>query len=207
MSKIIAVSGSPIPNSNTDRLVRAVLEASEQEYEMIKLSDYQVGPCRGCKGCAGDNICKVKDDFPMIAEKVKEADALVVGAYTPYGMVDGFTKAFLERLWSMRHQNTMNKGKKAVTIVSSLMPEIAEMVHRSIGMELQMEQMDQVGAVTVNGNAPCLTCGNGDDCANSVVKMVHGDVPCNANSCTPVEDQPVYEEAKELGRKLGALLA
>jgi len=118
--KILGISGSPIRDSNTDRAIKAILEASGFENEFVKLSDIDIRPCRACKGCVPDNICKVEDDFPALAKKIKEARALVIGAYTPYGQIDGFTKAFLERLWSMRHVNNLNRGKRVIIVVSGL---------------------------------------------------------------------------------------
>ena len=104
---IIGVSGSPIKNSNTDRLVQAVLKSSGLPSEFIKLSKKNVRPCIAC---AKDNICKVKDDFPELAKKVRNAKAIVVGGYAPYGSIDGFTKSFIERLFSLRHQTGLNRG-------------------------------------------------------------------------------------------------
>lgn len=88
--QVIGISGSPIKNSNTDRMVQAVLNNTGLETEFIKLSNCKVQPCIACLGCTEDNICKVKDDFQEIAEKVKHAGAIVVGGYPPYGTVDGF---------------------------------------------------------------------------------------------------------------------
>jgi len=69
--QVIGISGSPIKNSNTDRVVQAVLKNTGLEIEFIKLSKRKVQPCIACLGCAKDNVCKVKDDFQEIAEKVK----------------------------------------------------------------------------------------------------------------------------------------
>jgi len=33
------------------------------------------------------------------------------GAYIPYGQINGFSKALLERFWSLRHMNNLLKGK------------------------------------------------------------------------------------------------
>ncbi len=71
--KILGVSGSPIPNSNTDRAVKGVLEFSGIESEFVKLSEIDVKPCQACKRCVNDNICKVDDDFPALANKIREA--------------------------------------------------------------------------------------------------------------------------------------
>lgn len=98
--QILGISGSPIKKSNTDRQVQAVLAASGLKSEFVKLSRINVRPCIACLGCKEDNICKVQDDFPDLAEKVRRAGALVVVGYCPYGSVDAFTKAFLERPFS-----------------------------------------------------------------------------------------------------------
>ena len=127
--QILGISGSPIKNSNTDRLVQAVLAASGLKSEFVKLSRINVRPCIACLGCKEDNICKVKDDFPDLAEKVRRAGALVVGGYCPYGSVDAFTKAFLERLFSQRHQHGLNRGKLAVVVTTGIgrgAPGVAE---------------------------------------------------------------------------------
>lgn len=74
--QVLGISGSPIRNSNTDRLVQAVLNASELPAEFVKLSKINVRPCMACLGCKSANICKVQDDFPALAEKVRSADAM-----------------------------------------------------------------------------------------------------------------------------------
>ena len=98
-TQILGISGSPINNSNTDRLIQAVLDSSGLSSEFVKLSKINVRPCIACLGCKKDNVCKIRDDFPELAQKVRYAGAVVVGGYSPYGAVDGFSKAFLERLF------------------------------------------------------------------------------------------------------------
>jgi multimeric flavodoxin WrbA len=75
----------------------AVLDAKGFESKFVKLSQIDVRPCRACKRCVKDNTCKVGDDFPAMAEKIKRARVLVVGAYYAYGFIDGFTKSFLKK--------------------------------------------------------------------------------------------------------------
>ena len=120
--KILGISGSPVKNSNTDRLVNAILAATGLETEFVKLSRINVRPCFACKKCVPDNVCKMKDDFQELAEKIKAAKALIIGAYTPYGQIDGFTKALLERFWSFRHQNNLLKGKLCATVLTGIDP-------------------------------------------------------------------------------------
>lgn len=221
--KILGVSGSPVPNSNTDRAVKAVLEASGLESEFVKLSKLNVRPCMACKACVPDNVCKVKDDFPALAEKVKEAKALVIGAYVPYGQIDGFTKAFLERLWSMRHVNNLNEGKLVVIIVNGCqvlgdspraqlankMMKFRDEVSDAISREMRMENMKIVGSVKIIGNVPCLTCGEGGHCKMSGARGLFGpDAEISSKLCVAVEDQPeIWEKLNRLGKKLSKRLS
>ena len=166
--KVLGISGSPVKNSNTDRLVRSVLEATGLKSEFVKLSKINVRPCFACKKCVPDNICKVKDDFQELTEKIKTAGALIIGAYTPYGQIDGFTKALLERFWSLRHVNNLLKGKLCATILTGLDPRVLDTINQALATEIRdYEHMELVGQLTIQGNLPCLTCGEGDECKMS----------------------------------------
>lgn len=203
-AKILGISGSPVPNSNTDRLVIQVLKASGLEYEFVKLSDLTVGPCRACKACVKDNLCKVKDDFPELAKKLLAAKAFVLGGYTPYGMLDAFTKAFLERLWSMRHLHSLNEQKYAVSVISGLHKETMDSALKSIAKEFFMERMHHVAELSITGNVPCLTCGYGDECQNSGIPHIFKEkIKASAAYCVSVENQPIWGKAAEIGRLIG----
>ena len=224
MVKLLGISGSPIPESNTDRAVKAVLKASGLDYEFVKLSDLHIRPCLACRRCVKDNRCKQEDDFPRLSEKVLKADALVIGAYTPYSQIDAFTKAFLERLWSLRHVNNLLKDKPVVIIVTGVYPTIlnkpilrytglnsllkrsklpSEKVKRNLALEMTMDRMQVIGQVIIKGNVPCLTCGHGNECEMSGVPFIHGkNAKASTDLCTRVEDQEVWNELQSLGNKL-----
>lgn len=89
--------GRPIPNSNADRAVKAVLKASELDHDLIKLSELHVSPCQTYKRCMRDSVCKEEDDFMWFATKIKKADALVIRAYSPSNFINAYTEAFMER--------------------------------------------------------------------------------------------------------------
>jgi multimeric flavodoxin WrbA len=207
--QILGISGSPIKNSNTDRLVQAVLAASGLKSEFVKLSRINVRPCIACLGCKEDNICKVKDDFPELAEKVRRAGALVVGGYCPYGSVDGFTKAFLERLFSLRHQHGLNRGKLAAVVTTGIgrgAPGVAE-ANDQIAHALKMEGMEVLGQLQAVGNPECLVCGFGESCPMSALPWVFGeDTAVTPEKFCRVEDQEVWGQAQALGREITARL-
>jgi NAD(P)H-dependent FMN reductase len=207
--QIIGISGSPIKDSNTDRLVGTILDATGLEAEFVKLSRINVRPCFACKKCVPDNICKVKDDFQELAEKIKTAKALVIGAYPPYGQIDAFTKALLERFWSFRHRTNLLKGKLCATVMTGIDPKAMDAINMALAAEIRdYERMELVGQLTVQGNIPCIYCGEGDTCEMSGIKMMIGpDAKASDFAYARVEDQnEVWEEAKRIGRLIGARL-
>ena len=55
---VLGISGSPVKNSNTDRMVQAVLSNTNLPTEFIKLSSLRVRPCIACLGCTKDNSAR-----------------------------------------------------------------------------------------------------------------------------------------------------
>ncbi len=211
LKKVLGVSGSPIPDSNTDRAVKAVLEATGCQTEFIKLSDYTVEPCRGCLGCIETNRCVIEDDGIMLALKAKEADALVVGCYTPYSSIDSRAKSFLERLYPLRHNNGFMRGKPGAAVVAHAIPEGSEMLPPAADMGanavmfyMMEEGMNFLGAAKVLGNVPCVRCGFGDKCEMSGIKMMFGpDATVDSVALNCFDEQPeTVTVAKALGKQI-----
>ncbi|WP_457577249.1 flavodoxin family protein [Desulfomarina sp.] len=208
--QVIGISGSPVKNSNTDRVIQHVLMHTGLPTEFVKLSEIRVQPCIACLGCTEDNICKVKDDFQELAEKVKYAGAIVVGGYPPYGSIDAFTKAFLERLYSLRHQNGLNRGKLAVTVVTGIgrgAPGLKE-ASAQVNHALILEGMEVLGRLEVVGNPECMVCGYGETCPMSALPWVFGDDTrvTPEKFCRAEEQQEVWQSAERHGRTLAERL-
>lgn len=208
--QILGISGSPIKNSNTDRLIKAVLDSSGLVPEFVKLSTIQVRPCIACLGCKSDNICKLPDDFQSLAKKVRGAHALVIGGYSPYGSMDGFVKAFIERLFSLRHRNGLNRGKLAVVVTTGIgrgAPGLDE-TSNQIAHALRLEGMEVLGQLKIVGNPECLVCGYGESCPMSALPWVFGEDPkVTPDKFSRVEDQEeVWREAQTLGRDIARRL-
>jgi multimeric flavodoxin WrbA len=215
MKTVLGVSGSPIANSNTDRALKAVLAATGLRSEFIKLSDYTVAPCRACLGCVKTNRCVIQDDGILLAEKTKAADALVIAAFTPYSTLDSRTKAFIERLYPLRHQKGFMAGKPGAAVITSCVPEdnqqlppAAEMGVNAVAFYMREEGMRFVGALKIQGNVPCIRCGFGDQCKMSGVKMLYGPMACvDSVGVKSFEEQPIaIQGAEALGRALAQAL-
>jgi len=213
--KVLGVSGSPIKNSNTDRAVQAVLEATGMETEFVKLSDYTVAPCLACLGCVCTNRCVIKDDGVILAEKAKAADALVIGGFTPYSTLDSRSKAFIERLYPLRHRHGFMAGKPGAAVITSCVPEenkqlppAGEMGMNAVMFYMMEEGMRFVGSLKIQGNLPCIKCGFGDACDVSGLKMLFGpEATVDSVGINDVDRKPSnLDEARSLGRKIAEAL-
>ncbi|SFM43713.1 flavodoxin family protein [Methanolobus profundi] len=212
--KVIGISGSPIPESNTDRALKAALDATGLETEFIKLSEYTIKPCLACLKCVNTNVCIIGDDGNVIAEKVKDADALIVAGYTPYSSIDSGTKAMLERLYAIRHKKGYMRGKPGGIIITSAVPcmpeapPVAETAVNAVAAYMQEEGMEVVGDVKILGNVPCVSCGYGDECELSGISMIYGpDATVDSVGINKIEDQDLsFEGAKQLGKNIAGFL-
>ena len=82
--------------------------------------------------------------------------------------MDGFTKALLERFWSLRHVKNLLMDKLCATVLTSLDQNTLASVNLSLAIELEkMKRMQLIGQLTVQGNIPCATCRKGDACEMS----------------------------------------
>ncbi len=209
---ILGISGSPVRNSNTDRGVQTVLEASGLESEFIKLSEMTIEPCRACLGCVETNECVVEDDAKGLAEKFRHAKAFVLGGFTPYSSLDARTKAFMERMYCLRHQTGLNKGKIGASVITTAIapgsagaPPAADIASQQIGTWMMEEGMVNLGTLVILGNVPCIKCGHGDSCPMTGVKMLHGpDATVASIGVAKFETQAgLVERARDLGKKIG----
>lgn len=210
--KILGISGSPLKNSNTDRALQIALAATGHKTEFIKLSDYTVGPCDACLGCIETNKCVLQDDGVLLAEKAYKANALIIAGWTPYSSLDSRTKAFMERLYPLRHRHGLMAGKPGAAIVTSAippglagMPPAGEIGINAIRSYMMEEGMRFIGGVNVVGNVPCVKCGDDHQCSVSGLKMMFGrDATVAEVGIHQLEDAPETMAALEkLGRDLG----
>ena len=164
---ILGVSGSPFPNGNTDRFVKAVLEKSGKETVFINLSKLRFDPCRGCCHlCATTNICGRKDDLYPYLKLILESEVLVLG--TPYqlGMATGFMYNFLTRLFCFHHVKKLLADKPVMLMSVGVKPkEIQNGIADFEKMVKHGDQFDLLGHIYFNSQTPpCLKCGAGSYC-------------------------------------------
>lgn len=214
--KVLGVSGSPVYDSNTDRALKVALEATGIETEFVKLVEYKITPCRACIGCVNTNRCvNTNDDGIFLAEKAKEADAMIIACYTPYSTIDSLTKAFIERLYPLRHLHGFMAGKPGGAIVTcavpgtnKALPPAGDMGVNAIMFYMMEEGMDFVGSVKILGNVPCIKCGYGNECKTSGIKMIFGnEATVQSVGINKFEEQlDAFDAARDLGKRIASAL-
>jgi len=116
--KIIGISGSP-RDKNTNCMLRTVLDATNQKYELILLKDKKIQPCNACRKCSGTNNCVINDDMQEIYDKLSEADIIVLGSPTYFDNVTGIMKNFIDRCLPFYAARELEGKKVALVAVGN----------------------------------------------------------------------------------------
>ena len=83
MFNVLAVSGSPRKEGNTELLINAALEPFIKEGHSVQkffMSGKSVAPCNACEACAEDGVCIINDDYQEVLEKLFLCDAMILGS-------------------------------------------------------------------------------------------------------------------------------
>ncbi len=88
------------------------------ETEVVRLSEYHLEPCRGCKVCfaKGEEFCPLKDDRDALIAKMKAADGVVFASPNYSFQVSALMKLFLDRLGYVCHRPQFH-GRAFTSIV------------------------------------------------------------------------------------------
>ena len=161
--------------TNTDRMVKTILDKSGYSSEFVKLTDLKFTGCKGCvQLCAKPQVCLLEDEARPYYRKIKEADAVVIGAPVYSGSANALALSFIERFFGYRHVTLALKDKPFVLVVCGFnrIDAAVEQLERKIkasGAEL-------VDTVTFISEAPpCLSCGRHQDCSIGGLFRVMGE--------------------------------
>jgi len=114
---VLGISGSPRKNSNTDKMVKAVLQGASDaghNTEFIKLNDLDFSPCQACDYCREKEgrKCKLSDEGSIVLDKTIECDVLVFGSPIYMSGVSAQAKAYLDRWYSFKDAGRITKLKR-----------------------------------------------------------------------------------------------
>ena len=101
--KILGISGSPRECGNTEVLLEEALKGASEagaEVEAVFLRDKTISPCLEIYGCKVDGRCVIEDDFHEVADKMVQADALILASPIFFYTVSAHTKMLMDRCQS-----------------------------------------------------------------------------------------------------------
>lgn len=101
MKKVLILSGSPRKGGNSDLLCDQFLKGAQEaghEVEKIRVAEKKIAPCCGCYYCqTHQDQCILKDDMPAIADKIMQADVLVLASPVYFYSISAQLKAVIDR--------------------------------------------------------------------------------------------------------------
>lgn len=98
---VLILNSSPRRNGNISRLLQHAAERvvdAGAPCRVINLYDKDIRNCIGCMECRSRLSCPIPDDMPMIADAIKQADRIIIGAPCYWANMPGILKSMFDRL-------------------------------------------------------------------------------------------------------------
>ena len=174
--KVIGFSaGSAGRDGNVDRMVKRILDKSGHEVEFVKLTDLNFSGCKGCvQLCSRAQVCRLQDDAQPYYQKVKEADAVVIGTPVYFNTISATVWTFIERFFGYRHVDIPIAGKPFVTVVGGALA-LDPAVEQLHGI-LAAFDVNIIDTITFQSKVPpCFKCGRHKECEIGGLYMMLGD--------------------------------
>jgi multimeric flavodoxin WrbA len=120
--KITTIIGTASKKNTYDacvKLMQNLQQLGDFEYEIIRLSEYKLKSCIGCKTCFdnGEENCPLKDDRDILIRKIVDSDGVVFASPNYSFHVSALMKVFLDRLGYIFHRPQFF-GKSFTSIVT-----------------------------------------------------------------------------------------
>jgi multimeric flavodoxin WrbA len=122
MKRVTAFVGSARKKHTYDAVAQFLSNLQSMgdiEVEIVRLSDYRLEVCRGCKMCCdkGEEYCPLKDDRDVLIKKMMASDGVVLATPNYSFQVSAIMKTFLDRLGFAFHRPRFF-GKTFTSIVA-----------------------------------------------------------------------------------------
>lgn len=123
---ILALNGSPNTDGNTAKILNFILDEAERNgadrVELVQVGDLISKTdqpfCVGCQNPCEEVRC-VKGPVKDALDKLKEADAVILGSPVYFGSVTGQLKAFWDKTRSARKQKSLQDTPGAAVSVGA----------------------------------------------------------------------------------------
>ena len=100
MKQVLGIIASPRKLGNSEIMVKEISRAlpCDHRLRLLRLSDFDLRPCRGCYLCLADaGRCPLEDDLYAVLEPIAAADGLIVAAPAYFLSANSGLKRLLDR--------------------------------------------------------------------------------------------------------------
>ena len=121
LKKVLGLVVSERRLGNSELLVKEIMANVPEpcERELIRLTELNIRPCRGCYRCLQPGAaCSIRDDFNFLLGKIKECAALVIGLPVYFLGPHAGYKALTDRMLGAGHYVADTAGKPCVLVAS-----------------------------------------------------------------------------------------
>ena len=109
--KVLCIYGTTErKNNSTSAMMKAVIDGVKEagaDAEQINLRELKIDHCKGCGFLICDKGCIIKDDVIDLYDKIKNADALIIGSSVNLGLPYSKLTALLQRLVHLRGKDLL----------------------------------------------------------------------------------------------------
>ncbi len=101
--KVIAISGSPRKEGNTDRLLGKFMQGAQEgghATAFYSLEEMNIHGCKACYACMKTGSCVQKDDMQTLYKEILEADHVAIGFPVYMFQMTAQTKLMMDRFFA-----------------------------------------------------------------------------------------------------------
>lgn len=160
--RLLIINSSPRRDGNISKLIKRAAETASKagvDASVVNLSEKDIRTCTGCMICRSKKKCVIDDDISSIADAIKSADRIVIGAPCYWGNMPGSLKTMFDRLvyiFISQGKGLMPipllKGKKALLIAASTTPmPWSRLFGQTSGTVKSIAKIMKMGGIKIDG--------------------------------------------------------
>jgi multimeric flavodoxin WrbA len=126
MKRVLALIGSPRSRGNCELMVKEIDRYIPEAHELrlLRLSEFDLRPCRGCYACLfREEGCVIDDDLPRVLEELLAADAYIAAAPAYFLGPSSVIKRLLDRALAFYAHGERLWGRPALALGVAGIPE------------------------------------------------------------------------------------
>lgn len=153
MTKVLILNGSARKGGNTDLLIESFTSgaAKKCDVESIRVSDFNVRPCKGCNACKASETgrCVVHDDMMFFWEKLSKTDVLIIASPVYFYGVSAALKSVIDRLHAPARNTLPIQSLGLLLVAASSDPTVFEPIKLQYEMIKNYFKLKDAGVVCV----------------------------------------------------------